>query len=325
MNGKELNLAAGKFRHCTLGLAFTAAALCSSPVLSDAVSLQFVGQHNEVATVDAYFDRITVRDGKEHVELTMLGSYQSRTTKHSEGFLIRQDQHAFKMDNASDSAVSELDPIFEALQSMQTDKLISEVGELVRLENLDDAIESTRARLVPMIEAVPSHLESSFTLMLEQALSKEILTRRAQEEWTFAVGLWNNANMEKGYLYPGEYVEATNEFGGITLGFNAAYEYLGEVACNDTDEAQSCVEVHFESSMQPDYSKPLTKAIVERLRLPATEEVLVAKDINVRLITEAETLRPHQLIKIERIQKLDDDYAGWVEQVNRSRFIYRYQ
>lgn len=302
-----------------------AALLAWQPAWSETVMLEFTGQPDETATVDVYLDRITVSGGQEHVELTMTGSYQSVTSLHPEGFLIRTDRHAFTMDNAADGAVPQLDPVFEALQAMETSTVISTDGSLIRLENLEEAIKSTRGRLAPMIEEVPSHLESSFLSMLDQALSEEILTRRAQEEWTFLVGLWNNAEMEKGYFYPGDYAEAVNEFGGIKLGFNAAYEYLGEVACNEDDQSLACVEVHFESSIQPEYSEPLTSAIVERLGLSAQADVLVAKDTNVQLITNAKTLSPHKLIKIERVLKVDENYEGWVERINRSQYTYRYQ
>jgi len=293
--------------------------------IGETVTLTYVAQPYVTAYIDYYGDVIEVKDGVETVQMTMSGSQRSQSSAHPDGILVKTDQHEFDIETDDEQISQFMDPILEAMSSVEVSAVISDAGEISKLEGMKPILESTNKSISDMIETLPEEIKPMVNSLAETSLTEEAVLRRAQEDWDLAVTQWIGAELEKGYIYELEYTDTVPEFGDIEIGFDGVYEYLGKVACNEEDQAQSCVELSYQSTMKTEYAESLTKAIAENLNLPLEDDFLMSIKLDVIVVAEPSTLTTHEVSKVKSVRAPADDGSGGIEKIDRTSILFFYE
>ena len=292
--------------------------------ISDTVALTYVALPDVSASVEFSGERISIREDVETVQFTMSGSIETQSSTHPDGILVRTNQTDVSFDSDNPEFREFMAPMMESLSSVELSSVISESGEMLTLEGMDSVLAVTKTQTRSIIDKMPDKLKTGMHALVDATLNKDAFLRRIQDDWDLEVGQWNGLEFEKGSTYEVEYGEAVQEFGNVELGFDGEFEYLGRVACNVDDDALSCAELSFKSSLKEEYAEHLTNAIATNLNLPLPDDFLMTVDTEVTLITEPSTLHPHQILKVKTISGPSDDGTGWNANIHTTRSAYTY-
>ena len=305
-------------------LAITLCLSCTAVAdeVSDTVSLNFDWNTGLQSRGEAYAERIKVKNGEQEVQMTMTADVQSRIESHSEGFLLIQDTNNVEFDADFGEMSDYMKPMMESVSSIEIQAVISSDGELLSVEGMEPIISGLNESMDLIIKDAPDEIKPMLNNLKPQLVSEDKILSQVYESWDSQFGQWVGAEFEKGYYYNVEYTEQIEEFGGVELGVNGSYEYLGKINCNEKDSEQSCVELTFSSSLEPESAKQLTNAIMEQMNIPVPEGFTMEVATNILLITEPSTLKPHYYEKVRKILSPNTNEAGTEELINR--FVYNY-
>jgi len=198
----------------------------------DTVTLTYVPQPDVTAMVELIRDRIKVKDGVETVLMTMAGSMRTQTSAHPDGLLARSDQSKFNIETEDEELREFMDPILEAMSSIDFSVVIADSGELTKLDGMKPLLESTRKAIDEMIETMPEQFKPMMNALVESSLNEEAMLRKAQKDWNLSVMQWQGGELQKGYAYEVEYGESVSEFGNLELGLETR-------ACRSADKSAS--------------------------------------------------------------------------------------
>jgi len=301
----------------------------SADEVGEKVTLKYVAEPDITANIELFSDRIKIQDGVETVQMTMSGTLRTQTSAHPDGILAKADQYDINIETENKELKQFLDPLLETVSSVELNAVISDTGEITKLEGMKPILESTREAITNMAQGMPEEVKPMMDAMvksiIETSLTEEAMLRQAREDWSLAVLQWVDAELEKGFIYEVEYAEPVLQFGGIELGFDGVYEYLGKVDCNEKDGGLRCVELSYQSTMKPEYAKQLTQAIAENLKLPLEDDFEMSIDFDALVVAEPLTLKTHRIDKIKSVKAPSEDGAGWIENVQRTSIVYSYQ
>jgi len=290
----------------------------------DKVTLSYVPQPGLTGHIEFYGDRLKIQHGIESIEMSMTGKMRSKTVKHPDGVLSLHTDPEFSIETSKGEMKQFLDPILGALSSIEMRAVISDTGELLKLEGMEQALDTTRQTVNTLIQTLPDELKPMMNGMVEASLSEEALLLKAQKNLNLELTQWIGGELEKGQIYETEFNDRIREFGNITMGFDGVYEYLGKISCNEEDNALSCAELSFQSSMKSEHAKQLTKAVSEQLKLPVDDDFTMVFDLNVIVIAEPSTLKPFSVSKVKRMGGPANDGSGWFESIQRTNTLYHY-
>lgn len=306
-----------------------AALLIFMPVLADeageTVTLMYVAQPDVTSHVHFTGETISVRDGVETVQMTMSGSQRVQTSAHPDGIVVRSDQHEFNFETEQSELKQYIDPALEMMSSIEVTSVVSDTGEFLKLEGMKPFLDSAKQSFNKMMETYPEEIKPMMNALLSATLTEEAMQRKARKGWEIGVTRWIGMELEKGKAYDLEYSESVPEFGGIELGFDAVYEFLGKVACNENDSAMSCAELSYQSSLKPASAELLAKAIGENMNLPSDIEFSMSLDTNFILIADPMTLRTHRLDESIHTTAPGHDGTGSVGSIQRMSMVYTYE
>jgi len=291
----------------------------------DKVILTYVPQPGLTGYIEYYGDRLKIQDGVESIEMSMTGTVLAKTVKHPDGVLSLTTEPTFNFETSNTEMKQFMDPILGALSSVEIRAVISDEGELLRLEGMEQALATTRKSVSTLIDTLPVDFKPMMNNLVNASLSEEALFVKAQDNLSLQLTQWIGGELEKGYIYETEFNNKIPEFGNITVGFDGVYEYLGKISCNEADETLSCAELSFQSSMKTEHAKQLTKAVSEQLKLPIDDDFTMTFDTTVIVVAEPSTLKPFSVSKIKRVGAPANDGSGWLENIQRTNSVYYYK
>lgn len=300
----------------------------SSPVVADeageVVKLEFAMEAGLEAHTKFIAEQVRVKNGEEQVHATMNAEGRFRIEGHPEGLVIIQNFDDVDFDADMGEHTDLMTKMVETASAVETRYIISNNGEILGVEGLEPLIEILQKTTESIIDDFPEEVKSKLRNFQSQLINKDNFISKATEQWSGVVQQWLGAEFEKGFYYTIEYSEQVPAFGGVELGFNGTYEYLGKTHCNDTDTEQSCVELLFQSTLLPDSAEQFTNAMVKQLNLQVPDGFVISADTNLLLVTEPDTLKPHYLEKVKTITSLSDSADGMGQRIDRIVYVYSY-
>jgi len=305
-----------------LALAISFPAISDEPV--ETISLQFVAEPGTKFSAELEAELIKVKNGIESVQRSVTGKIRLEIREHPDGFLFQSNNYDFKVETEDSDLKQYMNPFFEELYNKNVGTVVSESGEFLRLEGMQAILEANRGSLNKLIENYPDEVKATLASLMESYLIEESILLEVRQTWILAIQQWIGSNLQKGYVYEDEYLEAVPEFGNVNLGFNRKYAYLGKIPCNENDDNLSCIELFTESSLTPEYAISLTEVFTRKPSQIVEDNHLIELDADFKLVTEPSTLRIHKYEQNKVVFFPDEDGSGWSENIQKVQVEYSY-
>jgi len=155
---------------------FVALLICLPSTANDAVdkvTLSYVPQIGLTGRIESYGDRLKIQNGIESIEMSMTGSMQFEMAEHRDGVLSLYTDPEFNIETSKSEMKQFLDPILGALSSIEMRAVISDKGEMLRLEGMEPVLATTRKSVGTLIETLPDEHKPMMNRMVEASLSEK--------------------------------------------------------------------------------------------------------------------------------------------------------
>ena len=288
---------------CLVTIFGSAAADSAAP--PESVKLDFGWTPGTVAQVETTRQRTRVTGEKEN-SVSAGARYRMQVQSHEDGLLIAYtDFEPTAFEGADAAQARTADAFMQKVANVSPSFVVSPAAELLRLENVKALRAEMEAAFEPMLDEMkdaPRQLKS----LLRTALSEEVLTASAAQEWNAMVGAWAGAEFEPQAVYALEAEEPIPMLGGKTVPMRYEFSLLETVPCAGTDGAPECVVLQMVSSPDPEAMKKLLEGFMQQMtsgtgsKLPAFERFDVTSTVVV--VMEPATMLPHRLEIEKRVE-----------------------
>lgn len=275
-------------------------AASGQPVASaDTVALRFDWPAGLEAEVD--LRRVRVRASGEAADTSGVRvAYRLGVADHPQGRAVSYD--GWSLPGSGELAGSQ-QQVLQLASSMVPGYVVSEEGELLEVDRLDEV----RAELLGLLEELGREAPPELEAILGRLLSREALFSLAAQEWNALVGAWAGARFAVGSAYRMEQEQPVPALGGVVVPFRYEFGAAARVDCVPGGGGAACVELVMRSHPDPEALQPHLEAFVEqmldaagageaRTRLAYRELEL---ENEVILVAEPDGLVPHALTIVQ--------------------------
>lgn len=306
---------------------------CGTPVLAAAqeepvVTFRFAWPAGLEAEVEASNLQIrALPGGTDTTDATV--RYRMRVRSHDEGKLVDFDDfEPIASSGFAERAGVSLEAVSQQLGAFMPGLIVSDRGELIRLDNAAQLRQQMETLFRPMFDSL-IQINPSAQRMLNAMLSEQYFLSKAAEDWNALVGIWADAEYELGAVYEMESEEPSPLFPNVTIPFHYEFSLINLTKCPAPADDRLCATLEMASFPDDGRMRDLLSAMVERMS--GRPGQIVYEDFQVEnlitLVAEPETLVPHVLEITQSTQGRgrEGNETAEFSQVRVRRFEYRYE
>lgn len=265
----------------------------------DTVALRFDWPLGLTAFVET--ERSTLTTGSRGPSSTTVRmSYRIDVEEAQDGRLIRRRD--IRAEDPESGQIYPLDQLPEPLASQLTavfpSFVVSDEGQLVRLEGIEPVIEEAQRKLESRLAELPPESAEAKALAATR-VSEEHLLEAAREHWDQLAGAWAGASLVVGEDYQRKDRLVVPALGGPRILSRVEFGVGQRIPCGEEMTAANCVEIEVRSRPVPEALAQLEQGMRERSHTatPGGRGALESFEIEESsyLVIEPATLIPHYL------------------------------
>ena len=231
---------------------------------------------------------------------TVRMTYRIDVEEAQDGRLIRRGE--IRAEDPESGQIYPLDQLPEPLASQLTavfpSFVVSDEGQLVRLEGIEPVIEEAQRKLESRLAELPPESAEAKVLAATR-VSEEHLLEAAREHWDQLAGAWAGASLVAGESYQRKDRLVVPALGGLRILSRVEFGVGQGVPCGEETTAANCVEIEVHSRPVPEALAELEQVMRERSQAatPGGRGALESFEIEESsyLVAEPATLIPHYL------------------------------
>lgn len=273
---------------------FAAAAFNPAGAAAQAVQFDFAWTPGLVGQVSTSSESAMESMAGELTETTAF-SFEMAVENHASGLSITTRDFDFGVPEPTTPG----DRLAQMMQSRRPVLLVSQAGEFVGLEGVEEITALTRTMLDSMAAEAGAPSEAVFG-----GFDGDFWRSQATSDWNTKVGLWVGREFEVGEVVSVGGAQRFPMFGSEPLPVTWQLEYRGPIACNDSDTGTGCVTLVVRS--EPDgiaMAEAMRGFMADMLGEmgPAAMQITfeideVSVDSETVMIVEPGTLLPHSVV-----------------------------
>jgi hypothetical protein len=230
---------------------------------------------------------------------TVRMSYRIEVEKAPDGRIIRYGD--IRAEDPGDGRIYPLDELPEPLASqliaLFPSYVVSDEGQLVRLEGVEVLIEETRRKLESRLaELPPESVEAQ--VMAASRITENHLLAAAREHWDQLAGAWSGTVLVMGEIYQRK-DRLVVPRSPMRIASAAEYGLGQRIPCDEETTEADCVEIEVHSRPVPEALAKLEEVMRERSRQATPMGFSVLENVQLEessyLVAEPSTLIPHYL------------------------------
>jgi hypothetical protein len=265
----------------------------------DAVALRFDWPVGLTAFVQT--ERSTRTTGSRGTNSTTVRmSYRIDVEQAEEGRLIHRGEiRAEDPQSGRTYPLEQLpEPLASQLMAVFPSFVVSDEGELVRLEGIEAVIEEAQRKLESRLAELPPESAEAQALAATR-VSEEHLLEAAREHWDQLAGAWAGKSLVVGESYQREHHLVVPSLGGLRILSAAEFGVGQRIPCGEGMTTADCIEIEVLSRPVPEALAELEGAMRERSRAPTPGGRGALENFQIEessyLVAEPSTLIPHYL------------------------------
>jgi hypothetical protein len=291
----------------------------------DVVATSFAWPVGTEGAVTTYQRMLRAGDGTDS-DIVVEGSYDFRVEAHDQGILVRHTN--FVTTNfASVPALAPDNPLsllYTRLGSITPNYVVSERGELLRVEGVEEMRDGMREVLGPLLDSLPDQA-AEVEGMFQQVTSAEYLFGQLVEQWNLMVAFWIEAELEVGAVYEFEDQAPSPLFPQQLIPFHYEFAAAERVPCEPSTADNACIRFEFRSVPDPQTVADMVAALMKQLGAIGDDSQIedLQQENLVSLIADPTNLLPYRW-EMSQLMRLTGSENGARTEVTRST-EYRYE
>jgi len=201
-------------------------------------------------------------------DISMRSSYAMVVEAHDQGLLVRNyDGQLLDMTSDPPSpADDELEAMYRALSGVKAAYVVSEDGELLELEGVDEAAAAFRSALVSALDSVAETEEMAPLMeMFEGMLSPAAMFSLAEEQWNGMIWNWAWEEFEEGAVYEATSEEPSPLVPDVAFPMEYEFGFLEFVPCRPQEQEPRCVSLEMYAYPDSEAAKEIMAAFFQRM------------------------------------------------------------
>lgn len=231
----------------------------------------------------------------------------------------------------SETALASVQEFIAKLSSNLPSYVIARDGSFLRIDGLSEYQARLKSTMQEMLAVLPNETQAVLKqsgILNDQSMAAQTVTT-ITDEWNISVGVWIDATLERGAIYESESTANVPMFGNLPIPIKLQFEFLGRTACNENDSDRGCVELMLRSFPDPEKTGAAIESFLSHFAKQRGQDVAIEsmdQTMEVRLITEPDSLLPHRVHKLRNtsIMMVVDGNRQSGEQREEVTYQFRY-
>ncbi len=304
-------------------IAIMAAAANDSP---DFAALKFDWKPGLKAVIDYEITK-SRKSGNTLNDTRMKMKSELAIEAHPQGLQINEKIIEYAIDGDKGSSVEQEFSLklMNKLAQFTPSYIVSPTGQLLSITQLNVMKEVLRHELNEVFKESPPDIQQQLNYVFDKLLTEEMFFAQIQADWKLRISQWLGAQLEKGRAYENSAAIPVAMLGNIEIPVTVVFLYLGRVPCTAKDTGLGCVELEMKSSLDAEGMTAAISRFFTMMGQTMPENFAFKIDEKVTLVTEPQTLRPHQITTIKMTRTPVGGQYSTIEEIETKKEIYTYQ
>ncbi|MGD2152766.1 MAG: hypothetical protein PVG79_05820 [Gemmatimonadales bacterium] len=227
-------------------------------------------------------------------------TYRFLVQSHPAGRMVSYDDFRIGGADLPPQGLS-VESLTEQFGGLMPNLVVNDWGDIVAVKDIDRLVEMARTLVQPMFDSLPADAAGvgEFRELMDRLLTVEFFTSKAVEDWNALVGIWTEAELERGAVYEFEAEEPIPILPGRTIPYVYQLSLTSRTPCSKGSADSACVVLELASSPDPagleEFLDELAGDMFQAIAGAGVVWRRLDLENHIRLVTEPDGLVPHHL------------------------------